>query len=157
MTFLSCLIVRLQYTGFGAKGKQESCKFFLGALPHHSARADRPENLCRKKAQNRRNTLCIARFCNAFVGQIGRQDVCGELCGDALNKCRGGTPLKKELLRLGIFMGVGFAARLLASCVRRAFCSSRARGVRTGPKLREGWTEKRARTPCAASYSSRQA
>ena len=86
MTFLSCLIVRLQYTGFGAKGKQESCKFFLGALPHHSARTDRCENLCRKKAQNRRNTLCIARFCNAFVGQIGRQDVRGELCGDALKK-----------------------------------------------------------------------
>ena len=120
------------------------------ALPHHSTRADRRENLCRKKAQNRRNTLRIARFCNAFVGQIGRQDVRGELCGVALNKCRGGTPLKKELLRLGIFMGVGFAARLLASCVRRAFCGSRACGVRTGPKLREGWTEKRARTPCAA-------
>ncbi|MCI6399649.1 hypothetical protein, partial [Lawsonibacter sp.] len=47
--------------------------------------ADRRENLCRKKAQNRRNTFCIARFCNAFVGQIGRQDVRGELCGDALN------------------------------------------------------------------------
>ena len=40
-----------------------------------STRADWRENLCRKKAQNRRNTLCIARFCNAFVGQIGRQDV----------------------------------------------------------------------------------
>ena len=53
------------------------------ALPHASTRADRRENLCRKKAQNRRNTLRIARFCNAFVGQIGRQDVRGELCGDA--------------------------------------------------------------------------
>ena len=54
------------------------------ALPHNSTRADWRENLCLKKAQNRRNTFCIARFCNAFVGQIGRQDVCGELCGDAL-------------------------------------------------------------------------
>ena len=54
------------------------------ALPHHSTRADRRENLCRKKARNRRNTFCIARFCNAFVGQIGRQDVRGELSGDTL-------------------------------------------------------------------------
>ena len=59
--------------------------YMLKALPHHSTRADWRENLCRKKAQNRRNTLCIARFCNAFVGQIGRQDVRGELCGVALS------------------------------------------------------------------------
>ena len=58
--------------------------YMLKALPHHSTRADWRENLCRKKVQNRRNTLCIASFCNAFVGQIGRQDVRGELCGDAL-------------------------------------------------------------------------
>lgn len=54
------------------------------ALPHNSARADWREDLCLKKAQNRRNTLCIARFCDAFVQQIGRRGVRGELCGDAL-------------------------------------------------------------------------
>ena len=58
--------------------------YMLKALPHQSTRADWRENLCRKKVQNRRNTLCIASFCNAFVGQIGRQNVRGELCGDAL-------------------------------------------------------------------------
>ena len=30
--------------------------------------------------------MCIARFCNAFAGQIGRRNVRGELCGDALKK-----------------------------------------------------------------------
>ena len=72
----------------------------IRALPHDSTRADRRENLCRKKAQNRRNTLRIARFCNAFVGQIGRQDVRGELCGDALIINISHSPVKPGVLAL---------------------------------------------------------
>ena len=49
-----------------------------------SARLDGERFFGKARYGKRRNTLCIARYCNAFVGQIGRQDVCGELCGDAL-------------------------------------------------------------------------
>lgn len=38
-----------------------------------SARVNRREILCHKKAQKRRNTLCISNFCNEFVVQKSRR------------------------------------------------------------------------------------
>jgi hypothetical protein len=55
----------------------------IRAALNNSAREDCEENLRQKKAENRRNTLCISRFDNAFLAEISRKTPQMQLFGVA--------------------------------------------------------------------------
>jgi hypothetical protein len=58
-------------------------KVIIKAAPYNLAREDCEENFRQKKAENRRNTLCISRFDNAFLAEISRKTPQMQLYGVA--------------------------------------------------------------------------
>jgi len=85
--------------------------------------------------------LCIARFCNAFVGQIGRQDVRGELCGDALGPGKAAGPSGAAEKRAYL---VGFFQRGLGMSETHRHPGTRSCSVWVWLRSAYGWS------PCSA-------